>query len=132
MFLLRSRIPATSSPICGYIIGSPPQMETIGAPHSSTAAKHSSSGTRWVMVDSYSRMRPQPVQVRLQAWSGSSINTIGNRSALVSFFLTRYPAIRDDIFKGNRMPLDLLCGEPTRSPIPHLFGKHGYGVRGMV
>ena len=30
---------------------------------------------------------PQPVQVRLQAWSGSSIRTIGNRSAFASFFL---------------------------------------------
>ena len=60
-------MPLTNSPICGYIIGSPPQMETMGAPHSSTAARHSSSGTRSVMVDSYSRMRPQPVQVRLQA-----------------------------------------------------------------
>ena len=74
--MLRSRMPATSSPICGYIMGSPPQMETMGAPHSSTAARHSSSGTRSVMVDSYSRMRPQPVQVRLQACSGSSISTM--------------------------------------------------------
>ena len=72
-------MPATSSPICGYIMGSPPQIETTGAPHSSTAARHSSSGTRSVMVDSYSRMRPQPVQVRLQACSGSSISTMGKR-----------------------------------------------------
>ncbi len=60
-------------------MGSPPQIETMGAPHSSTAARHSSSGTRSLMVDSYSRMRPQPVQVRLQAWSGSSIITMGKR-----------------------------------------------------
>ena len=53
--------------IWGYIMGSPPQMETMGAPHSSTAVRHSSTGIRSVMVDSYSRMRPQPVQVRLQA-----------------------------------------------------------------
>ena len=72
-------MPAASGPICGYIIGSPPQMETTGAPHSSTAARHSSSGTRSAMLDSYSRMRPQPVQVRLQACSGSSISTIGKR-----------------------------------------------------
>src|SRR5579862_9967556 len=79
MFLLRSNIPATSSPIWGYIMGSPPQMETMGAPHSSTAARHSSSGMRSVMVDSYSRIRPQPVQVRLQACKGSSISTSGKR-----------------------------------------------------
>src|ERR1035438_10651261 len=71
MVRLRSRIPAVSWPICGYIMGSPPHMETTGAPHSSTAARHSSSGTRSVMLDSYSRMRPHPVHVRLQACSGS-------------------------------------------------------------
>src|SRR6185312_6676648 len=83
MCLPRSRMPATSSPICGYIIGSPPQIETTGAPHSSTAARHSSSGMRSVMVDSYSRMRPQPVHVRLQACSGSSIITIGKRLLII-------------------------------------------------
>ena len=31
------------------------------------------------MVDSYSRIRPQPVQVRLQVCSGSSISTSGKR-----------------------------------------------------
>ena len=31
-----------------------------------------------LIVDSYSRIRPQPVHVRLQACSGSSIRTIGN------------------------------------------------------
>ena len=36
-----------------------------------------------VMVDSYSRMRPQPVQVRLQACSGSSISTSGNRLLII-------------------------------------------------
>src|SRR5215470_10512471 len=76
-------MPVQSSPICGYIIGSPPQMETTGAPHSSTAARHSSSGTRSVIVDSYSRMRPQPVHVRLQACSGSSISTIGKRLLII-------------------------------------------------
>ena len=79
MWRLRASIPRTSSPICGYISGSPPQIETIGAPHSSTAARHSSTGTRSVIVDSYSRMRPQPVHVRLQACSGSSMSTMGNR-----------------------------------------------------
>jgi hypothetical protein len=31
------------------------------------------------MVEEYSRMRPQPVQVRLQACNGSSIRTSGKR-----------------------------------------------------
>jgi hypothetical protein len=63
----------------GYSIGSPPQMDTVGAPHSSDAFRHCSSVSCCVMVFSYSRMRPHPVQVRLQACSGSSISTSGNR-----------------------------------------------------
>src|SRR5579884_1646722 len=58
-------------------------METVGAPHSSDAWRHCSSVSRSVMVLSYSRMRPQPVQVRLQACSGSSIRTIGNRLLII-------------------------------------------------
>ena len=37
------------------------------------------------MVCEYSRMRPQPVQVRLQACSGSSISTSGKRFSRDSF-----------------------------------------------
>ncbi len=59
-------------------MGSPPQIETIGAPQSSTAARHSSTVSISLMVDLYSRMRPQPVHVRLQACNGSSIITSGN------------------------------------------------------
>src|SRR6185369_7639813 len=42
MYFLRSTSPATISPICGCMSGSPPGIETTGAPHSSTALKHSS------------------------------------------------------------------------------------------
>src|SRR5579863_9208028 len=51
----------------------------MGAPHSSTALRHCSKVKRELMLDSYSRMRPQPVQVRLQACRGSSIITSGKR-----------------------------------------------------
>src|SRR5713101_10154161 len=61
------------------MVGSPPQMETTGAPQSSMAAMHCSTVSISLIVDLYSRIRPQPVQVRLQACSGSSIRTIGNR-----------------------------------------------------
>src|SRR5271166_3127001 len=64
-------------------MGSPPQMETMGAMHSSTALRHCWSESFCVMVDSYSRMRPQPVQVRLQVCSGSSINTSGKRLLII-------------------------------------------------
>src|SRR5208337_2636320 len=61
-------------------MGSPPQMETMGEPHSSTAFRHCSTVICPVMVSLYSRMRPQPVHVRLQACRGSSIITRGNFS----------------------------------------------------
>src|SRR5438270_133930 len=53
-------------------------METMGAPQSSTAARHCSTLSVSLMVDLYSRIRPQPVQVRLQACRGSSIRTMGS------------------------------------------------------
>src|ERR1039457_6266332 len=93
-------MPATNSPICGYIMGSPPQMETMGAPHSSTAARHSSSGTRCEIVDSYSRMRPQPVQVRLQACRGSSIMTSGKRLLIMGCGLRSPDAPVSDLNAG--------------------------------
>src|SRR5947207_13824228 len=60
--------------------GSPPQMETTGAPHSSRARRHCSTVSFSRIVSAYSRMRPQPVHVRLQACRGSSIMTSGNLS----------------------------------------------------
>src|SRR5271157_4047385 len=71
-------------------MGSPPQMETIGEPHSSTAFKHCSTVSCSVMVSLYSRMRPQPVHVRLQVWRGSSIITRGNFSTRRSRFPAMY------------------------------------------
>src|SRR5438045_6419256 len=129
MFFSRFKIPATSSPIWGYIIGSPPQIETIGAPHSSTAARHSSSGTRSVIVDSYSRMRPQPVQVRLQACSGSSISTSGKRRSRRSRFVTMYPAISVVRLSGKRMG-GLALGLDV-DPVP-LRGREGVAAVGPV
>ena len=38
---LRATMPVTISPISLWISGSPPGMATIGAPHSSTASRHS-------------------------------------------------------------------------------------------
>src|ERR1700690_3168612 len=82
-------------------MGSPPQRETIGAPQSSTAFKHSSTVNISLMVDLYSRMRPQPVQVRLQACNGSSIITSGYFSAPLIFLLVRYPAMLVVKLKGT-------------------------------
>src|SRR5689334_17384714 len=81
-------------------MGSPPQMETMGAPHSSDAARHSSTVMISLMVDLYSRIRPHPVQVRLQACNGSSIITIGNLSAPRRRWLATYFARFAVIFNG--------------------------------
>ena len=75
-------------------MGSPPQMETTGAPQSSMAARHCSTVSISLIVDLYSRMRPQPVQVRLQACSGSSIITMGN------FFVAAH-ALAGDVLAPN-------------------------------
>src|ERR1700733_836800 len=82
-------------------MGSPPQSETMGAPQSSTAFRHSSTVNISLIVDLYSRMRPQPVQVRLQAWSGSSIITSGNFCAPLIFLPVRYPAMLVVKLKGT-------------------------------
>src|ERR1039458_5096160 len=61
-------------------MGSPPQTETMGEPHSSTAFRHCSTVICSEIVSLYSRIRPQPVHVRLHACKGSSIITRGNFS----------------------------------------------------
>ena len=83
-------IPLTISSISLWIIGSPPGMFTIGAPASSATRRHSSTDMRLWKTCSYSRMRPQPWQARLQISSGSSMSVKGKRSSrLMSRFLTR-------------------------------------------
>src|SRR5690242_19381962 len=75
-------------------------METTGAPQSSTAARHSGTLNISLIVDLYSRMRPHPVQVRLQACSGSSISTMGNFAVPRRRLLAMYRARLAVIFKG--------------------------------
>src|SRR5438128_12666629 len=81
--------------------GSPPQIETTGAPHSCSALRHCSTVSFSRIVSAYSRIRPQPVQVKLQACKGSSIMTRGNFSTR----RTRLPAMYFDMLavklKGN-------------------------------
>src|SRR6267378_6109724 len=83
------------------MVGSPPQIETTGAPHSSIAAMHCSTVNISLIVDLYSRMRPQPVQVKLQACSGSSIITSGNLSSPWIRLPTRYLVSLAVSFRGN-------------------------------
>src|SRR6185369_8698214 len=87
--------------------GSPPQMETIGASHSSATSRHFSSGTMSLRLVEYSRMRPHPVHVKLQVCKGSSCNTMANLEFRRSLFLIIWPAILADSAKGNRISLIL-------------------------
>src|SRR3972149_160387 len=53
-------IPATISPICACISGSPPATETTRGLQSSTARRHSSPLRRLSRIGAYSRKRPPP------------------------------------------------------------------------
>ena len=70
-----------------------------------------------LIVDSYSRMRPQPVQVKLQACSGSSIRTIGNflarRQLLLASDVAGDPG--GHLAAGNACRLGLLGTRPVGS-----------------
>src|SRR5450432_2931170 len=83
--------------------GSPPQIETIGASHSIAACRHCSNGTMSLSDVEYSRMRPQPVQVRLQVCSGSSCKTIANFGVLRSLCLMMWLAIFFVSANGKRI-----------------------------
>src|SRR5579883_733408 len=91
-------------------MGSPPQMETMGAPHSSTAARHCSTVSLSLIVDLYSRIRPQPVQVRLHASKASSIITSRNFSLPPSRLPPIYFARSTVIRSGNLIKVFLPRG----------------------
>src|SRR5437588_8269932 len=81
--------------------GSPPQIETMGALHSWAAPRQSSSGIMSLREVEYSRIRPQPVQVRLQVCNGSSCNTVANFFVPRSLWPMMYAAILLVSDKGN-------------------------------
>src|SRR5260221_8623272 len=81
--------------------GSPPQMETIGALHSIAEPRHSSRLIMSLRLVEYSRMRPQPVQVRLQVCNGSSWSTRANFPVFLILLVMMCRAIFADNVKGN-------------------------------
>src|SRR5713101_856402 len=109
-------------------MGSPPQIETIGAPHSSTAFRHCSTVSISLMVDLYSRMRPQPVHVRLHACSGSSIITSGNFSAPPMLFFARYPAMLAVKLKGTLIHYPRLQLDAVSLPQAPVWRKNFAGL----
>ena len=80
--------------ICGCINGSPPAIDTIGAPHSSIAPIACSTGIRCLRTSAGCWILPHPGQDRLHAKSGSSSTMSGNLSLRASFCLNRYAPIR--------------------------------------
>ena len=107
----RATIWATIWSILGWRVGSPPAIETIGAPDASTAAIHCSTVSWRSMTGSYSRIRPQPSQARLQASRGSSIVTSGKRFLLEIFCLKMYQPIRAASSMG--LPIDASFPRPA-------------------
>src|SRR5438105_4233598 len=81
--------------------GSPPQMEIIGALHSSAAPRQSSRLIMSLSDVEYSRIRPQPVHVRLQVCNGSSWSTVANFFVPRSLWPIMYAAIFAVSGKGN-------------------------------
>src|SRR5712692_10592541 len=106
-------------------MGSPQQMETTGAPHSSEADRHCSTVIISLIVDLYSRIRPHPVHVRLQACKGSSIITIGNLSAPRRRCVATYFARFAVIFNGyliHSPGLSIYGRTPGAAPATHKTG----------
>src|SRR6266852_6130621 len=89
--------------------GSPPQMETIGALHSIAEPRHSSRLIMSLRLVEYSRIRPQPVQVRLQVCNGSSCSTRANFPVFLILLVMMWRAIFADSVNGNLI-VKLLLG----------------------
>ncbi len=92
-FFRRTSSPAISW-ISGWIRGSPPAIETIGAPHSSIAEMACSTGIRRRRTCSGCWILPQPEHSRLHWNSGSSSTISGKRSRLASRWRARYRPMR--------------------------------------
>ena len=80
--------------ICGCISGSPPAIDTIGAPASSIAATACSTGIRCFSTEAGCWIFPQPLHLRLQANSGSSSTSSGNFLTPRSFCFIRCAPMR--------------------------------------
>src|SRR5690349_8401301 len=74
--------------------GSPPAIDTTGAPHSSMAATAVSTVMRCLRMFAGYWIFPHPAHARLHANSGSSSTTSGNFSRFRSFCFIRYAPTR--------------------------------------
>src|SRR5215470_11873252 len=94
--------------MCGYMNGSPPQIETIGALHSSAADRQSSKLIMSLSDVEYSRIRPQPVHVRLHVCNGSSWSTVANFLVPRNLCPITYAAIFAVSGRGNLIKTRIL------------------------
>src|ERR1700726_637878 len=97
--------------------GSPPQIETMGALHSMAEPRHSSRLIISLRLVEYSRMRPQPVQVRLQVCNGSSWSTRANLPVFLILLVMMWRAIFADSVNGNLIITLLLGSKSFRLPL---------------
>src|SRR5436190_13825550 len=88
--------------------GSPPQIDTIGALHSCAAPRQSSRLIMSLSEVEYSRIRPQPVQVRLHVCKGSSCSTVANFFVPRSLCPMMYAAILLVSARGNLIEARML------------------------
>src|SRR5215467_8642676 len=88
--------------------GSPPQIDTMGALHSSAAARQSSRLIMSLSDVEYSRIRPQPVHVRLHVCNGSSWSTVANFLVPRSLCPITYAAIFAVSGRGNLIKTRIL------------------------
>src|SRR5213083_2714322 len=99
-------------------------MEIIGALHSSAAPRQSSRLIISLSEVEYSRIRPHPVQVRLQVCSGSSCRTVANFLVPRSLCPTMYVAILAVSGRGNLIEariLPTLVGAVNRADLAAVF-----------
>src|SRR5208282_3247440 len=90
-------------------------METIGALHSVAAPRQSSRLIMSLRLVEYSRMRPQPVQVRLHVCNGSSCSTRANFPVFLILLVIMCRAIFADNVNGNLILMRLLFFESYTS-----------------
>src|SRR5215471_18900339 len=87
--------------------GSPPQMETIGASHSRADSRQSSRLIMSLRLVEYSRIRPQPVHVKLQVCNGSNCSTSAKRGVRLILLATMCRAILSVNANGKRITIVL-------------------------
>src|SRR5690348_6859027 len=85
-------------------------METMGALHSAADPRQSSRLIMSLSEVEYSRMRPQPVQVRLQVCKGSSCRTVTKRLVPRSLWPMMYAAILLVSARGNLIGARIVTG----------------------